>query len=125
MVDLYLNGNVGKYPTVNFKVSGDFLIEGMSICEDYMIFYNPVFTWLEELKNNLPETITLKIKLDFFNTGSSIAFLTIFNILENIQKLGSKVKIVWYYNSNDEDCLQAGLDYESIINIPFSLEEIT
>jgi hypothetical protein len=125
MVDLYIEGNTGKHPIVNFKVSGDFLIEGISICEDYMNFYNPVLTWLEELKNNLPETITLKIKLDFFNTGSCIAFLNLFNTLEDIHKRGSEVKIVWYYNINDEDCLQAGLDYESIINIPFSFEEIT
>ena len=34
------------------------------------------------------------------------------------------VVIFWYYEEDDEDMLEAGEDYESIIRIPFKMVEI-
>jgi len=44
--------------------------------------------------------------------------------LENIHKGGSQIVINWYYEQDDEDMLEAGEDYQAIINIPFKMIEV-
>jgi hypothetical protein len=44
--------------------------------------------------------------------------------LEAIHKSNHEVVINWYYEEDDEDMLEAGEDYESIIRIPFKMIEI-
>ena len=66
----------------------------------------------------------MNIQLEYFNTSSSKCILDIFKKLELIYKKGSKVQINWYYEEDDEDMFEAGEDYQSIINIPFSMIEM-
>jgi hypothetical protein len=35
-----------------------------------------------------------------------------------------EVEVNWYYEEDDEDMLEAGEDYESIIRVPFKMIEI-
>jgi hypothetical protein len=48
----------------------------------------------------------------------------VFKKLEAIYKNKNDVKINWYYEEDDEDMLEAGEDYESIIRVPFNMIEI-
>jgi len=36
----------------------------------------------------------------------------------------NEVEVNWYYEEDDEDMLEAGEDYESIIRVPFKMMEI-
>jgi ABC-type molybdenum transport system ATPase subunit/photorepair protein PhrA len=48
----------------------------------------------------------------------------VFKKLETIHKSKHEVVINWYYEEDDEDMLEAGEDYESIIRVPFKMIEI-
>ena len=48
----------------------------------------------------------------------------VFKKLEAIHKNKYDVQINWYYEEDDEDMLEAGEDYESIIRVPFKMIEI-
>ncbi len=48
----------------------------------------------------------------------------IFKRLDNIYKAKHDVQINWYYEEDDQDMLEAGEDYESIIRVPFKMIEI-
>jgi hypothetical protein len=50
--------------------------------------------------------------------------LDVFKKLEAIYKAKNEVIINWYYEEDDEDMLEAGEDYESIIRVPFKMIEI-
>ena len=41
-----------------------------------------------------------------------------------IHKAKNEVEVNWYYEEDDEDMLEAGEDYESIIRVPFKMIEI-
>ena len=41
-----------------------------------------------------------------------------------MHKSGNDIMIKWYYEEDDEDMLEAGEDYQSIINIPFKMIEV-
>jgi len=114
-----------KTPTVHFDSSqGVFKLEGRSIPENSVEFYKPLVDWLDQYKENpLPKT-TVEVKLEYFNTSSSKCILDVFKKLEMIHKAKNDVEIKWYYEEDDEDMLEAGEDYESIIRVPFEMIEI-
>jgi hypothetical protein len=116
--------NVVKTPLVDFKTTGELRIEGSSFSENPIEFYEPLVEWLKELKKEAPKTITLSIKLEYFNTSSSKLILYMFKSLESIHfNKESEVTIKWLYNKIDQDMLESGKDYKSIVNVPFELVE--
>jgi hypothetical protein len=114
-----------KTPTVKFNsAEGVFKLEGRSIPENSVEFYKPLVDWLDGYKDNpLPRTV-VEVKLEYFNTSSSKCILDVFKKLEMIHKAKNEVEIRWYYEEDDEDMLEAGEDYESIIRVPFKMIEI-
>jgi hypothetical protein len=115
-----------KTPSVKFdSQKGIIEIKGRSIPENSIEFYKPLVDWLEEYKKAPFEKTIVNIQLEYFNTSSSKCILDVFKKLETIHKAKNEVEINWYYEEDDEDMLEAGEDYESIIRIPFKMIEIT
>lgn len=114
-----------KTPDVVFNAeTGKIQIEGKSIPENSIEFYKPLVDWLDEYGNNPVENTEVNIKLEYFNTSSSKCILDVFKKLENIYKGENNVIINWYYEEDDEDMLEAGEDYQSILKIPFKMIEM-
>jgi SiaC family regulatory phosphoprotein len=114
-----------KTPTVKFdSVEGIFEIKGRSIPENSVEFYKPLVDWLESYKDSPLEKTVVDIRLEYFNTSSSKCILDVFKKLEAIHKAKNEVVVNWYYEEDDEDMLEAGEDYESIIRVPFKMIEI-
>ena len=114
-----------KTPTINLE-SGTGIVEikGRSIPENSIEFYRPIVEWLEDYSKEPQKLTTVNIQLEYFNTSSSKCILDVFKKLEGIKKARNEVIINWYYEEDDEDMLEAGEDYESIIRIPFKMIEI-
>lgn len=114
-----------KTPTVNFDANkGVIEVKGRSIPENSIEFYKPLVDWLETYQSSPKELTQVNIQLEYFNTSSSKCILDVFKKLETIFKSGNDVVINWYYEEDDEDMLEAGEDYQSIIKIPFKMIEI-
>ncbi|MGC9374370.1 MAG: DUF1987 domain-containing protein [Bacteroidales bacterium] len=114
-----------KTPAVSFNAeTGVIEIKGRSIPENSIEFYRPLVEWLEEYSKNPQKLTTVNIQLEYFNTSSSKCILDVFKKLESIKKARNDVIINWYYEEDDEDMLEAGEDYESIIRIPFKMIEV-
>jgi hypothetical protein len=120
-----------KTPTVHFDASeGIVEIKGRSIPENSIEFYRVLVDWLDAYgKNPQPQTL-VNIQMEYFNTSSSKCILDVFKKLEFIHKTtyndveGQGVTVNWFYDEDDEDMLEAGQDYESIIRIPFKMIEV-
>ena len=80
--------------------------------------------WLEKYSDSPLDLTQVNVQLEYFNTSSSKCILDVFKKLEAIHKGKSEVIINWYYEEDDEDMLEAGEDYESIIRVPFKMIEI-
>lgn len=115
-----------KTPTINFdSESGKIEMKGRSIPENAIEFYKPLVAWLDEYANTAEGLTEANIQLEYFNTSSSKCILDVFKKLETInQKEGSEVIINWFYEEDDEDMLEAGEDYQSILKIPFKMIEM-
>jgi hypothetical protein len=114
-----------KTPTITFDTGKGFLeIKGRSIPENSIEFYKPLVDWLEKYAAKPQSTTNVNIQLEYFNTSSSKCILDVFKKLEAINKGGSQVVINWYYEEDDEDMLEAGEDYQAIINVPFKMVQV-
>jgi hypothetical protein len=112
-----------KTPLINFdRASGTFDLKGKSIPENSVLYYKPLFEWLDNyIQGPAPHT-TLNIQLDYFNTSSSKCIVDLFKKLEQIAKNAKgQVTINWLYDEQDDDMQEAGEDYKSIIKVPFNL----
>ena len=115
-----------KTPYIKFDPqAGELIMKGRSIPENAVEFYKPLVDWLNEYAKNPKDKTNVKIQLEYFNTSSSKCILDVFKKLEEIHKKeGKEVVINWYYEEDDEDMLEAGEDYQSILKIPFRMIEI-
>jgi SiaC family regulatory phosphoprotein len=114
-----------KTPTITFDINKGFLeIKGRSIPENSIEFYKPLVDWLEKYATKPQSATEVNIQLEYFNTSSSKCILDVFKKLEGINKGGSQVTINWYYEEDDEDMLEAGEDYQAIINVPFKMIQV-
>jgi len=111
-----------KTPLIDFNIdTGNIIFEGRSVPEHAKDYFSPVFDWLKELKRNAARLSTIKIhfKLDYFNTSSSKIILEILFELQKLHAIYSRVKVYWYYQKDDEDIKEAGIDYAELVHLPF------
>lgn len=114
-----------KTPTIKFDPStGNLLIKGRSIPENSIEFYKPLVDSLENYGGSPQGNTNVDIQLEYFNTSSSKCILDVFKKLETINAGASEVIINWHYEEDDEDMLEAGEDYQAIINVPFKMIEV-
>ncbi len=121
MDNLTIEGSA-KTPTVEFKTEGVLLLKGRSIPENSIEFYKPILDWIGNYGNNVKDTTEVNIQLEYFNTSSSKCILDVFKKLETLS--GTNITINWFYEEDDEDMLEAGEDYQAIIDIPFKMIEV-
>jgi hypothetical protein len=70
-----------------------------------------------------PET-TVNISFVYIKTSSFKIMFDLFKILESIHINGSNVAIQWYYEEDDDEILEMGNDYSSVIELPFTFIEV-
>ncbi|MFH1320991.1 MAG: DUF1987 domain-containing protein [Bacteroidota bacterium] len=116
-----------KTPTINFDAEKGLIeIKGKSIPENSLGLYDPLLSWLDKYSAVAPPMTNVNIHLEYFNTASSKCILDIFRKLESIHHESNTTKIVinWYYDEDDEDMLEAGGDYELMIDVPFEMKKV-
>ena len=109
-------------PRVLFDPDKDiFEISGRSLPEDVVTFYQPVIDWLDEYKL-LPNLKTeFVFKYIYFNTATSKLVQDILLRLEYIHENGGDVKVIWYFEIDDEDMQDSGEEFKEYVDIPFEL----
>jgi hypothetical protein len=122
MANLVLTGSP-KTPEVDFnEETGKLVLKGRSIPENSIEFYKPMFDWIEAYGSNPKPATEVNIVLEYFNTSSSKCSLDLFKKLETLNSGGkTAVTVNWHYEEDDEDMLEAGEDYQAIINVPFKM----
>ncbi len=106
------------------KKNNQFEISGNSLPEDSAKFFMPIFDWIEEyIKAPNPST-HLICKFEYFNSSSAKMIYQIFIELEKILELNCKIEISWYYEPGDKLIEEKGLEYQSILEMPFELKEL-
>lgn len=102
------------------KDYGIFEITGRSLPKNPDEFYFPIFNWIDKYIENPNEYTTLVLNVDYMNTASHKCLAIILNKLDAlVKKEDSNIKVIWNYDSDDEDMLEMGEELEDCNDIPF------
>ena len=124
MDSIFIEGTP-KTPNIDFDHGkGSLLLKGRSIPENSIEFYKPLLDWLDAYSSSPKPKTVCDVQLEYFNTSSSKCLLDLFKKMELMSTGGNEVIINWYYEEDDEDMLEAGEDYQSIISVPFKMIEM-
>jgi hypothetical protein len=118
MENLSIKGT-NRTPEVDFDVTGNIRIKGRSIPEDAGLFYNHLYSWIFRYCMNSQPNTNVHLELEYMNSGSAKSILQLLKELANIVQNGNQVVIHWYYEAGDEDMLERGEYFESILKINF------
>jgi hypothetical protein len=102
------------------KENNKFEIVGNSLPENIYAFYDQVFSWIEEYKEQPNPKTKFTLKLNYFNSSSLKALLEIFAKLEEIIAKGYEVEIDWHYLEMDEDLFVTGKEFQGLLKVPFN-----
>jgi hypothetical protein len=113
-----------KTPEVTLDPSGKIRLGGRSIPEDASKFYEDILAWVMQYSSSPKDTTKVEIELEYFNSGSAKYVLQILRELSEIKNSGKELIVNWYYEEGDDDILERGEYYASILNIDINFIEI-
>ncbi|MEQ9297388.1 MAG: DUF1987 domain-containing protein [Cyclobacteriaceae bacterium] len=117
----YVKEATRNTPYVYFDQSNGILrIVGKSSPESSLGFYEPILDRLSAMTNE----ITVDFELVYFNTSSTKCIFSMLKILEGLYKKGAKVSVKWAYEEDDDDMLEVGEDFQDMVDLPLTLEEM-
>lgn len=109
-------------PRVIFDPDNDiFEISGRSLPEDVVNFYQPVIEWLDEYKLTPNKKTEFVFKYIYFNTATSKLVQDILLRLDQMREEGNEVRVIWYYEQDDEDMKDLGEEFQEYVEIPFEM----
>lgn len=124
METFHINGTTTTPEVTLNGETGVLEIKGVSRPEDVLSFYRPIFDWITEYIKKPSAKTVLNFKLKYHNSASAKIVCRIMNMFGQLSNDTGSVQINWYCNDTDEDILEAGEDYKSLVDIPFEIIKI-
>jgi hypothetical protein len=112
-----------KTPNVLLDPSGRIRIGGRSIPEDASKFYDNILNWVLDYCNPPSDSTVVDIELEYFNSGSAKFVMQILRELSELLSEGRDLKVNWYYEEGDDDILERGEYYSSILDLEINFIE--
>lgn len=95
-----------------------FQIQGNSTPEDVNLVYKPIVDWIDSDGPNL-DNCQCRLFFRYLSTSSHHMVFNVLKKLNVLYKEGKKISVEWAYENIDDDMLRLGLDFASILDIPF------
>lgn len=110
-------------PLIHFA-PGMLVIEGRSITEDILGFWNPLLAWTAQYIKEPEKHTLVEIGLEYINSSSSKFINEILQMLASVKDKGMALEVNWSYEEDDESILQLGKDLEALCGTKFNFKEI-
>ena len=110
-------------PEVVMTPDGAIKIKGRSIHENIIEFYKPVAAWVNEYIKVPADITCIDISLEYFNSASAKILVQLCQRISHVQLKYKKFIINWYYEEGDDDLMERGEYYESILEFKFNFFE--
>jgi len=110
--------------------SNVFSIAGVCHPENVTKFYEPIIDWIEKYKAEISKTkvskpIELSLFFRYINSASYKYLLTFLQLVEGYTTLGVPVNVTWYYEPEDVDMREAGIEIFDFsgVKLPYVCKE--
>ncbi|MEY4659360.1 MAG: DUF1987 domain-containing protein [Crocinitomicaceae bacterium] len=109
-------------PHVSFLSNGIMEINGKSIDQNSVAFWQPIISWVKAYSVHPAKKTCLNLFIDSLDTSSSSALVEVLYVLNDILKEGHMVHVHWNYEENDLDMFELGKDMEQLTQIVFEFD---
>jgi hypothetical protein len=99
-------------------------VKGRAIHENIISFFQPVEAWVNEYIKTPADVTCIDISLEYFNSASAKLLIQLFQKILYVQLKNKKFLVNWYYEEGDEDILERGEYFSSVLDIPFNFIKI-
>ena len=111
----------------------NFEISGISRPENVREFYFPVINWLIEFEKEVLDKKVIKfdkkhplnfnLKMNYFNSSSAKFLYDVMSELVRFHKKGHIIRILWHFETEDDDMKSAGEEMSELLEVPFQFIE--
>ncbi len=113
-------------PTINIdEIENCITISGNSLCENPITYYQPIFDYLQKVKNHgTTKHIHVKIDVELFGSSSLKTLVEMFALLKDLESENITHNIDWLFNDAEDDNYEKGEIVSSIVavNINFKMK---
>ncbi|MBG0858246.1 MAG: DUF1987 domain-containing protein [Bacteroidales bacterium] len=107
-------------PEIILNPDGVIKIRGRSIHENVADFFAPVAKWIDKYVESPAPVTCVDINLEYFNSASAKVFIHLMEVIKHVSLKDKKFIFNWYYEDGDEDILERGEYFSSILDVPFN-----
>ena len=107
-------------PEILLNPEGTILIKGRSIHENVTDFFEPVEDWITEYISAPAEITSVDLSLEYFNSASAKVFIHLLQKISYVTLKRKKFVINWYYEDGDDDILERGEYFASVLDVRFN-----
>jgi hypothetical protein len=113
-----------KTPYVLLDPAGIVKFRGRSIPEDVSIVYEEILDWMKAYSDSPAPFTEIDVEMEYLNSGTSKYMLKILKVIKEIDSKGFDIKINWIYEEGDDDILERGEYYASILDLKINFIEM-
>jgi len=113
-----------KTPYVLLDPAGKITFRGRSIPEDVSLFYEDILDWIVSYSTSPASHTEVEIEMEYLNSGTSKYMLRLLKKLKEVDNNGYDLHIDWIYEEGDDDILERGEYYASILDLKINFIEI-
>lgn len=124
-MDQYFLEPTRSTPEICFTPDGKIRIKGRSIHENAEDFYKPSLEWVEQYLLDPADVTYIDIEFEYFNSASAKYIIRLLQKFQIVTLQDKKFYINWFYEEGDEDILERGEYFASVLNIDFNFIEIS
>jgi hypothetical protein len=107
-------------PEIILDPEGMLRFRGRSIHENVADFFTPIELWITEYVENPAELTCVDLNLEYFNSASAKVFIHLLEKLKHVALKDKKYIFNWYYEEGDEDILERGEYFASVLDTHFN-----
>ncbi len=112
-------------PEVRFDLEElQFLVKGRSMPEDAESFYTPIINWLKTNVGHLGIKANFDMVLEYYNTGSFIRLMALFNTLAELNEQDNDIAVRWFAEEDDQNNIDDGQSFKDVVKVPFEIQVI-
>jgi hypothetical protein len=104
-------------PEIILNPQGIIRIKGRSIHENVTDFFEPVEDWISEYITVPADITSVDMNLEYFNSASAKVFIHILQKVTYVTLKHKKFVFNWYYEEGDDDILERGEYFASVLDV--------
>ena len=112
-------------PEVYLGPEGIIKLWGRSISEDSKGFFDEVSIWIDKYLISPAESTTVEFGLEYFNSASAKQIIIILKKLLLLAQMQKKLTVNWFYEEGDDDILEKGEYFSSVLDFRFNFIKVT